>query len=610
MEVCPNITEHSEHKRPSVGFALTSSIKAHPSKSRQTRNPVDYLTTLGILFRQKNMESQDPTFQTQYGDMGPEHIFKDEDLTPPSLSAILADESIDRISVKYRELWITKASANRNGPFRVPQDDLDRIQNVIAPAAMKWELENGTVDYHHDQSPIPHEHEGFQDAKIVPIELNLDEGESMHSFAADKALRNNDFSAQSKSPEAFIPPGLERWRLYDRYDRLKQLYPAHYIVWKDAGDSLYARIPKPLEGLSRAASCDHCRIHEPESAWDEVEYFDDRKDVGNKKRKMGVTDSAIIPFSLCRFHWWYVWSGELLRPSHVRALELLVSRSLFHRWGISHMREFLSWMENSSPPNVPQATVASADEQHTVPGNQAAGATTSNGPDDTTDSDKSSRELQNVVFRELVLQEHDRMAELTELANAAGPGNRTDLARQAVFRLASRAYRRRRRHVFWMNIIEAYREVFPAPADGQETNGLDSQHTNGDSQNLGDIHNTESVLSSAPAPACQHSGAAGPSEPSRTNGQSTAPRTDASMAGANDREQAAVKANGLGASNPIAVNSHQQSDDAPAPQANGLVASNPVATVPRTQTNGEPERRENGFLYQPPTEPRSMRQRR
>lgn len=607
------------------------------------------------------MESQDPTFQTQYGDMSPEYISEDEDLTPPSLSALLADESTDRtgppISVEYRELWITKASANRDGPFGVPQADLDRIVKKIAPAAMNWELENGTVDYHHDQSPIPHEHEGFQDAKIVPIELNLDEGESMHSFAADKALRNNDFSAQStrkfgKSSEAFMPPGFERWRIYDRCDRLKQLYPAHYIVWKDQDDSLYARIPKPLEGLSRAASCDHCRIHEPESDWDEVEYFDDRKDVGDGMREMTVTDSAITPFSLCRFHWWYVWSGELLRPSHVRALELLVCRSLFDRWGISHMRDFLSWMEkhrstpneldddddnednvdddnqlgeagllpldvteaagsqcakNSGSPNVPQATVASTDGEQTVHGNQEAGTTTADDPNDTTDSDQSSRELQTDVLWDFVSREHNRIAELTELANA-GLGNRIDPARWAAFGLAFRAYRRRR--LFWINIIEAYREVFPAPADGQETNGLDSQHTNGDSQNMGDVNNTKSVPSSAPAPGSHHSGAVGSAEPSRMNGQSTAPRTYASVAEANNREQVAVQANSLGASNSIAVNPHQQSNDAPASQAHGLVASNPVAPVPQTQTNGEPAWKKEGLLYQPPTGPRALRSRR
>lgn len=592
---------------------------------------MDYSTTLSILLRQKKSENQDPAFQTQYGDMGPEAILKDEDLTPPSLSALLADESIDHtgppISVEYRELWITKASANPNGPFGVPQADLDRIRKEIAPAAVDWELKNGTV-YHHDQSPTPHGHEGLQDSKIVPIKLNLDEGKDMHSFAADKALRNNDFSAQRtkvfrKASEGFIPPGFERWRIYDSCDRLETLYPAHYIVWNDEGNSLYARIPKPLGGLSRAASCDHCRIHEPESAWDEVEYFDDRTDVGDKIRQMSVTDSAITPFSLCRFHWWYVWSGELLRPSHVYALEMLVSGPLFDRWGISHMREFLFWMEkhrstpdeldddnddddvddddqpreadllpldqteaavsqcakNSSSPNVPQATVASTDEQLTVPGGQQAGNTTADGPHDTTNSDQGTRELEADVFRDLVSQEHKRMAELAELANT-GLENRTDPARRAAFGLASRAYRRQ--GLFWKNIIEGYREVFPAPTNGQETNGLASQHTNGDSQNMGDIHNTQSVPSSAPVSGSHHSGAVGPAEPSRMNGQSTAPRTYASMTGTNETEQAAV-------------------------EANSLVASNPVAPVPQTQTNGEPTWREKGLLYEPPTGPRSQR---
>lgn len=269
------------------------------------------------------------------------------------LSSLLADSSLEHtgvpIPVEYTRLWATKASANRNKLGRLYMEDLDAIHFDIAPAAVHWERENGMI-YQYDQSPTPHEHLGLRDAKIVPVRLNLAEGESIDSFAGDKALRNNDFTALLPTglPHEDRPRNLQRWRTYDNRSRLRKLFPAHYLMWEDPDNkTLYARVPKPLEGMSRGG-CDHCRIHDPESAGEYVDYFDDRPHVDGI-RAVSAGDTAATPFSLCRFHWWYVWSGELLRASQVHALEVLVSGDLRERWGISHMREFLLSMECQSP---------------------------------------------------------------------------------------------------------------------------------------------------------------------------------------------------------------------------------------------------------------------
>lgn len=269
------------------------------------------------------------------------------------LSSLLADSSLDHtgapIPVEYTRLWATKASANRNKLGRLYMEDLDAIHFGIASAAVHWERENGMI-YQYDQSPIPHEHLGLRDAKIVPVRLNLAEGESMDSFAGDKALRNNDFTALLPTglPHEDRPRNLQRWRTYDSRSRLRKLFPAHYLIWEDPDSkALYARVPKPLEGMSRGG-CDHCRIHDPETAEEYVDYFDDRPHVDGI-RSVSAGDTAATPFSLCRFHWWYVWSGELLRAGQIHALEMLVSGDLRERWGISHMREFLLSMECQSP---------------------------------------------------------------------------------------------------------------------------------------------------------------------------------------------------------------------------------------------------------------------
>lgn len=275
----------------------------------------------------------------------------------PLLSSLLADRSLDHIGapipVNYRKPWATRASAIRKTFGRLSMEDLDAIHFDIAPAAVCWELEYGK-NYQYEQSPVPHDHPGLQDAKIVPVRLNLGESESINSFAGDEALCNNNFAALSPVglPREYTPQNLERWRIYDTLSRVRENYPAHYLVWEDPDSrELYARVPKPLEGMSRPG-CNHCRIHDPELAEEDVEYMDERPHVGGI-RAMSAGDTAVTPFNLCRFHWWYVWSGELLRQSQVYALEVLVSGDLRERWGISHMREFLLSMQCHSP-NVDQ----------------------------------------------------------------------------------------------------------------------------------------------------------------------------------------------------------------------------------------------------------------
>lgn len=309
------------------------------------------------------MENQNPPPQTQNGDMETTQSPTAQEPRPTlqPLSSLLADDSIDHtgapIPLEYTKLWVTKASANREKLGSLSMEDLDAIHFDIAPAAVQWEREND-MTYSYDQSPIDHEHPGLRDAKIVPVRLNLGEGASTDSFAGDKALRNNDFTALLPTglPHEETPQNLRRWRTYDSHLRLRKIFPAHNLIWQDPDSgALWARIPKPLEGMSRAG-CDHCRLHDHESAGEYVDYFDDRPHVDGI-RAMSAGDTAATPFSLCRFHWWYVWSGELLRPSQVHVLEVLVGGDfqvlvggdLRERWGISHMREFLLSMECQSP---------------------------------------------------------------------------------------------------------------------------------------------------------------------------------------------------------------------------------------------------------------------
>lgn len=274
-------------------------------------------------------------------------IAQDERPLLPLLSTLLADKSLEHmgapISLEYNKLWATKATANRARFGRLSMEDLDAIHYEIAPAAAYWEVEQGK-HYQYDQSPIPGDHPGLRDAKIVPVRLNLAEGERINSFAGGAALCNNDFTALSQMglPDEDTPRNLERWRIYDSQSRVRENYPTHYLLWEDPeSEALYARVPKPLEGMSRGG-CDHCRIHDEEGAAEYVNYVDDRPQVSGA---MSAWDTAATPFSLCRFHWWYVWSGELLQQSQVFALDVLVSGDLHERWGISHMREFLLSME-------------------------------------------------------------------------------------------------------------------------------------------------------------------------------------------------------------------------------------------------------------------------
>lgn len=368
-----------------------------------------------------------------------------------SLSAFLTDLSVDHtgppIPVEYSRLWSKTASADRQRLRTISQEDIDFIRQQLAPAVAEWEWEQGNT-YYHEQWPIHDRNAGLEGAQFVPIRLNLGEDETIDSSARMMALIKNDFAAKRATPlpPALIPTDLVRWRIGGPDDRLKNKLPAHYLVWQSeheallgAGKGLYARIPKPLEGLSRADSCDHCRIHDPTLVREMVDYFDDRPGVDGIRGKRAV-DSAATPFSLCRFHWWYVQSGQLLRRSHVHGLEILPSEELLERWGFFHMKEFLDsvgeeslklyerdmldletawsliptglldndpWMGSSPPPLtraeaanpqdaesprsaiVPQETVASTDEQPLVLDDQAAVTATADTDQQTNDAPAS-----------------------------------------------------------------------------------------------------------------------------------------------------------------------------------------------------------------------------
>lgn len=121
-----------------------------------------------------------------------------------------------------------------------------------------------------------------------------------------------------------------------------------------------------------------------------------------------------------------------------------------------------------------------------VPCGQQAGTITADGPDGIEaieTIEERLKQLQTEVLRKLISHEHNRMVELA----SADPGDRTDPARRVVFGLALMAYRRR--GLFWPSIIDGYLRtyrMFPAPISAQETNGVTGQHTNGDSQTMGD----------------------------------------------------------------------------------------------------------------------------
>ncbi|KAG6365317.1 hypothetical protein INS49_006926 [Diaporthe citri] len=567
------------------------------------------------------MESQNPPPQTHDGYM--------EISQAPSISALLANPSIDHfgvpIPVEYPELWITKASANRKTFGRLSEDDIDAIHRVIAPAAVEWEMKYGTI-YTRSPGPIDDRHWGLQGAKVVPVRLNLPAGASIGSFAGDKALRNHDFTALSQTglPGGDRPQDLIRWRLYDSRWRRKISYPSEYIVWEDPDSGkLYAQIPRPLEGMSRTG-CDHCRIHDPDHAGEFVEYFDDRRHVG-EFRTMSSGDTAVTPFNLCRFHWWYVWSGELLRQSQIHALELFVSGDLLERWGISHMRDFLLFMgshfstayelraddlagrrppgpgpargawlntigradleelENSNLPNAQGATAPNTHADQSVPGGQPASATTADGPDGTKASDQSTVEpaspglidayVRSLKFYLLKLGFEKAASDLGKLRSPR------QVSRQAVFGLPMRASRRR-----GVSLPKAtsFLDGFPALILAQENNGLAIRRANGDSQPMNESGASSSAANSMPAPesAGTDTDTVGPAERPRTNGQSTPAPNYTSPAGAG--------VNGVTAS-----------------QANGLAPSRTVAAVPHPQTKGTPASRNDGFLRSPPIGPRA-----
>lgn len=345
----------------------------------------------------------------------------------PSLSALLKDPSVDRVGGPIRVKY-TEASNGMKQLGPLSRDDLEDICFKIAPAAAMWEMNNGN-SHNCTVGPIGDRHWGLEGAKIVPIRLNIIERYNIDSPARDVALRQNNFKALRATglSKRLTPSRLTRWRLSDPSHLPTTSYPSDYIVWENPETGkLYARIPKPLEHMDRGA-CDHCWIHNQEPPEKPVDYIDD----WGCSRVMRPGDTAINPFSLCRFHWWYVMSGELLRKSQVHALEILVSKGLRKRWGISHMREFLRSMSQQistaaesldddmagkrppSPGLTPGAclntarsavleqlgnlqlssarggTVASVDAHQTVPGGRAATATTAVGPSDTKAGDQA-----------------------------------------------------------------------------------------------------------------------------------------------------------------------------------------------------------------------------
>lgn len=473
----------------------------------------------------------------------------------PSVSALLKDPSVDHlgapISVEYKGPWRTEASDDMGQHGPLSGDDLEAIRFKIAPAAAMREMENGN-NYCCTAGPIGDRHPGLEGAKIVPVKLNIVERYSIDSPARDKALRENDFKARLARglPKRLRPSRLTRWRLSNPSHPPTRSYPSDYIVWENPEtEKLYARIPKPLEDMDRGA-CDHCRIHNQKHPKKHVEYIDDRPAHVYGTRSMSAGDTAITPFSLCRFHWWYVMSGELLRESQVRALEILVSEDLLERWGVSHMREFLRSMsqqistaaesldddmagkrppslglapgaclntvgsavleelENLQLSSARGATVASADAHQTVPGGRPATATTAEGPSDTKAGDQAS------LFE----------------GGASSPAKLST----------------------------------PVQIGSQGWSDL---------------------CSGAP-----HCGVVHPPK-----------------AGSYYDGEPASQANGLIMFSCITTDTTPQTTGATATQANGLVAPSPAAPVTHSQGNGTPTPRKDGFLRSPPKEPRAMR---
>lgn len=553
----------------------------------------------------------------------------------PSISELLADDSIDHfgapIAVDYSKLWETKASANRNLFGKLSEDDVDTIHRVIAAAAVNWEMTHGTI-YVHPKGPIDDGHPGLRGAKVVPVMLNLPAGESMGSFAADKALRNHDFIALSRTglPDGARPQDLIRWRPYDSHWQHIRSFPSYHIVWEDPDSKeLYAQIPKPLEGMNRGG-CDHCRIHNPARAGELVDNFDDRRHV-NKMRSMSAGDTAITPFSLCRFHWWYVWSGELLRPSQVHALELLVSGDLLKRWKISHTRDFLVFMRaqlpdadelladdlaGSGPPgpgpaqgawentvggailealgisnssNAQGATVASTDADQSVPGGQAASATTVDGPDDTEASDQNTVQPASPGLTDahmIILQPYHIKSRIEqEASNTGNFRSPRQEWRQALFNMPMSASRR---HGVSLPKATSFLDGSSTPMSAQENNGLASHRANGDSQTMGGSGASSSATNSVPAPESSGTYTVGPAEPPQMNGQSTP----------------AFQATGPIASSSKSAYILPGTNGATASQANGHIPSSTMAAVPHPQTNGTPAQGNDGFLAPPPKGPR------
>lgn len=540
---------------------------------------------------------------------------------PPPKTPTGGDETI---TLEYRKLWKTRLSDNRNRLGWICKDDLDCIHQVIGPAAADWEAEHGQI---HTNSPgsIDDGHDGLQGAKIVPVTLNL-RGENIHSFAGNRALYNNDFTALSQTglPDGVRPKDLTRWRPRDSHFREKRCYPSRYIVWEDpkSRDDLYALVPKPLEGMSRA-DCDHCRIHDPDRVADGVEHYDDRPHVDDF-REMSAGETAVTPFSLCWFHWWYMWTGELLRPSHIHALELHVGGKLRKRWGISHMRELLRFMkarfptaeelleddlwrgrepgpgstrgawlntvgrevveelEGSNLSNLQGERVTSTDPHQMAAGGQPASAATADGPNGTRAGGQSTVAPADpdLMILHRIARSYEIKRGIEEVAARTGKvRDQRQVTRQLVLDLPTKASRRRG---VPLPGARSFFDRFGQQTRAQDGNRPAVQGNNGDSRLVDGSGASQSATNSAPAPDFPHYGTIGPAGPSRTNEQSTPSRIRASLAFAGF-------------------------DGKRASQANGPVLSSTEAPVPHPQTNATLAPREDGFLRSPPKEPRLMR---
>ncbi|KAL1858957.1 hypothetical protein Daus18300_009715 [Diaporthe australafricana] len=282
----------------------------------------------------------------------------DIQVTNRSLADLMADVTVDiteiPLPIDYARFragqgrdamarpWVTRSSENRKLLGKLSEEDLKTISSRMAPAACDEEIRSGVKSTYTAKPIEKSDHVGLRGAKVVPVKLNLDEGEEINSFAGDKALSNNDFTALSKRglPDGFRLDTLQPWRIFNRFGRVKKGYHTYHILWESPDKKgLYAVVPKPLEGHSHVA-CDHCRLHDNAIEEEYAEYMDGRPQFDGL-HEMSLGETAVTPFSLCRVHWWYVYTGELLEHIHVLTLKLLVSGDLRDRWGMSHMREFL-----------------------------------------------------------------------------------------------------------------------------------------------------------------------------------------------------------------------------------------------------------------------------